>query len=245
MTGWNRVSIGGKAADVYQPTGADRPRFSVLFLHDTDLETLRGKTAFTRFFDDWRMTCVCPLAGVSWWVDRVCAAFDAQCSPERHLVASVLPFFQERWQLAPRAIGLLGIGMGGQGALRLAFKYPRLFPVVAALAPALDHHELYGQGTPLDELYDSNEQCRQDTALMHLPPYDAPPHIFFGIDPNDTQWYRGNDRLHEKMNALGVAHTADLDTEAGGHTWAYYEQMAERALRFLHTGLDHESRRLL
>ena len=135
--------------------------------------------------------------------------------------------------------------MGGQGALRLAFKHPETFPVVAAVASALDYHELYGRGTPLDEMYDSKEQCRQDTALMHVPPFHPPPHIFFGIDPDDTAWYRGNDRLHEKLSALGIPHTVDLTTQAGGHSWAYFNHQAEPAVRFLHAGLEQESRRLL
>ena len=148
----------------------------------------------------------------------------------------MLPFFQERWGLGPRAVALLGIGMGGQGTLRLAFKHPETFPVVAAIAPAIEYHELYGRGEPLDEMYDSKEQCRQDTAPMHVHPSHYPPHVFFGIDPREAFWSRGNDRLHEKLNALGVPHTADFTTPSG---------MAERAVRFLYAGLEQESRRLL
>ena len=80
---------------------------------------------------------------------------------------------------------------------------------------------------------------------MHVPPVNPPPHIFFAIDPNDVDWYRGNDRLQEKLTALGVEHIADLTTEAGGHSWDYFNRMAEPAVRFLVKGLEHESRRLL
>jgi S-formylglutathione hydrolase len=241
---WSRENLAGKAADVYQPAGS-APRFGILFLHGHGLETLRDRPAFTRLFDELRLACVCPHGQRSWWVDRVCPEFDPVLSPERHLLDQVLPFFQERWQLAPRAVALLGISMGGQGALRLAFKHPKLFPVVAAISAALDYHERYGQDPILDALYDSKEQCRQDTALMHVPPYDPPPHIFFCIDPADAQWYRGNDRLHEKLSALGVVHTLDLSTEAGGHSWDYFNHMAEPAIRFAFAGLEAESRRLL
>jgi len=79
---------------------------------------------------------------------------------------------------------------------------------------------------------------------MHVPPYDPPPYLYYCVDPED-EWYRGGDRLHEKLTALGVAHTADLTTEAGGHTDAYFDQMAGPALRFLADGLEKESRRLL
>jgi S-formylglutathione hydrolase len=243
MTGaWSQVEISGKNADVYDlPT----PRFGVLFLHGIGLETLRDAPAFIRLFDDLNLVCVSPHGRCSWWGDRVCAEFDAARTPERHILTNVLPYFKGRWNLAPRSIALLGISMGGQGALRLAFKHPQLFPVVAGISSALDCHEVYGQGTALDDMYDSKEQCRQDTALMHVPPFNAPPHIYFCIDPADTLWYRGNDRLHEKLTALGVEHTADLSTRAGGHSWDYFTRMAEPALRFLHTGLEHESRRLL
>jgi esterase/lipase superfamily enzyme len=242
---WTRVTIAGKEADVYEPPGAARPRFGVLHLHGVGLETLAANPVFTRLFAELRLACVCPHGQRSWWGDRVCREFDAKVTPERYLLDSVLPFFAARWELGPRTIGLQGISMGGQGALRLAFKHPETFPVVAAISAALDYHELYGQGTPLDEMYDSKEQCRQDTALMYVPPFHPPPHIFFCIDPGDTAWYRGNDRLHEKLNALGVPHTLDLSTRAGGHSWDYFNRMADRAVRFVHTGLEQESRRLL
>src|SRR5260370_734862 len=56
---------------------------------------------------------------------------------------------------------------------------------------------------------------------------------------------RGNDRLHEKMNALGVPHEIDITTRAGGHSWDYFNHMAERVVGFVAAGLEQESRRLL
>jgi len=240
---WTQELIGGKPADVYTPPG--KPRFGVLYLHPVGLETLVDRPAFTRILDELQLACVCPHGQHSWWTDRICREFDPQLTAERHLLDNVVPYFRTRWNILPRGIGLLGISMGGQGALRLAFRHADLFPVVAGIASALDYHEFYGRGLTLDEMYDSKEQCRQDTALMHVPPYNPPPHVFFCVDPDDIDWIRGNDRLHEKLNALGVAHTADLTTEAGGHSWEYFNHMAEPALRFIYDGLDKESRRLL
>jgi S-formylglutathione hydrolase len=241
---WTTVEIAGKQADVHDPPGG-RPRFGVLHLHGIGLETLKDNPAFTRIFQELRLACLCPHGQRSWWGDRICPEFDARVSPERFLLDRVMPFCRERWGLGPGAIGLQGISMGGQGALRLGFKHPKLFPVVAAISAAIDYHELYGQGTPLDEMYDSKEQCRQDTALLHVHPSEFPAHIFFCIDPDDTAWYRGNDRLHEKLSALGIPHEIDLTTRAGGHSWDYFNHMAERVERFIQAALDHESRRLL
>jgi hypothetical protein len=242
---WTRTAIAGKEAEIYDPPGEGRPRFGVLHLSDLGPEPLAASRAFTRLFAELRLACVCPQGAVGWWGDRVCPEFDARLTPERYLLTEVLPFFEARWGLRPRALGLEGVGAGGQGALRLAFKHPETFPVVAALAPSLDYHGLYGRGTPLDAMYDSKEQCRQDTALMHVPPFKPPPHIFFGIDPGDAFWFRGADRLHEKLNALGVAHTLDLTPRGGGRSGDHADRMAERAVRFLYAGLEQESRRLL
>lgn len=242
---WSTVDVAGKPAEVFDPPDADRPRFAILFLHGYGLETLHDRPAFSRVLEELRFACVCPHGGRSWWTDRVCPEFDPHITTERYLLESVLPFVRQRWQLAPPAIGLLGISMGGQGALRLAFKHPATFPVVAGISSALDYHDLYGQGMAIDEMYHSKEQCRQDTALMHVPPAGYPPFIFFCIDPADARWYRGNDRLHEKLTALGIPHEADLTTQAGGHSWDYFNHVADRALRFVYNGLDQQSRRLL
>jgi esterase/lipase superfamily enzyme len=242
---WSEVHLAGKKVEVYEPANMDRARYAVLFLHPLGLETLRGRSAFTKILDECKLPCVCPHTKRSWWTDRICPEFDAKLTAEQHLLNNVLPLFTERWQLPPRSIGVFGISMGGQGALRLAFRHPRLFPVAAGISSALDFYELYGEGLPLDDMYDSKEQCRQDSAILQIKPNDYPAHLFFCIDPEDHPWYRGNDRLHEKLNALGIPHTLDLTTQAGGHSWQYFDHMAEPTLRFLYDALQTESRRLL
>jgi S-formylglutathione hydrolase len=242
---WQQWNIGSHAADVYTPAGVARPAMAILFLHGIGLETLRNYGAFTTVFDELKLGCISPFGGESWWADRICVDFDSQVAAERYLLSCVVPQFERLWGVTPPRIGLLGISMGGQGALRLAFKLPRLFPAVAAISSAIEYHELYGQGTPLDAMYDSKEQCRQDTVPMHIQAADYPPHIFYCIDPTDWPWYRGNDRLHEKLAALGIVHQCDLTTQAGGHSWEYFNHMAGRAIRFLHDGMTVQSRRLL
>jgi len=241
---WSTADIAGKPADVFEPAGT-RPRFGLLFLHAVGQETLRGQPVYTRLLEEQRLACACPQGGYSWWADRILPEFDAQLTAEKYLVQEVVPFCRVRWQLAPPTLGLFGISMGGQGALRLAFKHAQLFPAVAGIAAALDYYELHGRGLSLDEMYDSKEQCRQDGALLHIHPSQFPPHIFFAVDPDDADWYRGNDRLHEKLSALGIPHTCDLTTRAGGHSWVYFNHMAATVVQFLVDGLEKESRRLL
>lgn len=242
---WSTEQRAGKTVEIYEPPSRTKVRFGVLFLHPLGLETLRDRPAYTKVLESLNLACICPHGQRSWWLDRICPEFDPKLTPEQHLLDKVLPMFQERWNLPPRAVGVFGISMGGQGALRLALRHPDRFVACAGIASALDFHEMHGEGTPLDEMYDAREQCRQDTAILQINPTRYPPHIYFACDPDDERWHRGNDRLHEKLTAIGVPHTIDLTTSAGGHSWQYFDRMAEPTLRFLFEGLEKESRRLL
>jgi S-formylglutathione hydrolase FrmB len=241
---WSIVKIQDWRVDVFEPPVPAEISFGILFLHDMDGSTLCDHPVFGEVLAQRNLACLCPSGGQSWWTDRVSAEFERPQTAESFLLDFVLPEFASRWKLTTPRIGLLGIGMGGQGALKLAFKYPERFPAVAALSPALDYHEWYGQGTPLDEMYDSKEQCRQDTALLHVHPSRYPPHIFFAVNPDDSARYRGNDRLHEKLGALGISHEFESRSAVGGDL-ASYDKLTHRAIGFLMAGLEHESRRLL
>lgn len=241
--GWRCATIDGKPAEVFEP--AAPRRFGILFLHNAKEQLLSVSKTYTALLEHHRLYCICPSGGATWWSDRILPAYNSARSAEAYVLSAVVPFMNSEFQLVQPAIALFGISMGGQGALRIAFKHAAMFPVVAAVAPALDYHDYYGHGTAIDQLYASKEQCRQDTAAMHLPPSDSPRHIFFCTDPSDHHWHRGADRLHEKMTALGVQHECDLTTQAGGHSWAYFDAMAERAIDFMIRGLEVESRRLL
>lgn len=243
MSGWQSLEIAGKPADLFEPPGGP-PRFALIYLHTYNMESLAGNETFTQLLSKYRLACVCPQGKRCWWADRICPEFDSKITPVKYLVDEVLPAAQRRWNLPPRGVGLLGVNMGGQGALRLALCQPDLFPVVAAISPSIEYQELYWSGTPIDEMYSSKEQCRQDTALMHIDPSNWPRHIYFCMDRSDP-WFRGCDRLREKLAALGVPHQCDLSSRGGGHSWDYFNQMAEPAINFLVDGLEKESRRLI
>ncbi len=93
-------------------------------------------------------------------------------------------------------------------------------------------------------MYDSRERCRLDTVILHIDGHDWPRHVWFCCAPDDAWCYRGNDRLHEKLTAMGVPHTCDLDTRAQPGT-RYAEQMTPPMLAFVADALEKESRRLM
>ncbi len=241
--GWSRSEIAGKGVDWFDPPA--KPRFTLLYLHSVGQESLADNAVFTNELRKRNLACCAPHGGECWWADRICPSFDATRTPVQHLLVNVLPAMHERWRLPAKAVAIAGVSMGGQGAIRLAFQHPDIFNVAAGIASAFDHHERLGRGTPLDAMYRSREACRQDTALLHIRPDNYPKHLWFACDPTDEEWFRGNDRLDEKLRAMGISHTADLTTDAGGHSWAYFEAMAAPLFDFVVKAMEADARRLL
>jgi S-formylglutathione hydrolase FrmB len=196
-------------------------------------------------FDRHGLRILAPITRRSWWSDRICDDFDPQISVERYLLDQIVPFLQQQWQCQPPRIALMGASMGGQGALRLAYKYPNQFPVTAAFFPAIDFQIRIEEGDKiLSQMYRDAEEARQDTATLHIHPLNWPRHQFFCCDPLDARWHESADRLRMKLYSLGVPHECDLETSAGGHTWEYVQHMAERAVDFVAQRLEQERLRV-
>lgn len=216
-----------------------------MYLHDLHEGSLQDHPAFTRLLEEFGLRCLAPVAPRSWWSDRIAADFDPEISAERHLLERVLPSLAERWNVRPPQIGLLGIGMGGQGALRLSYKHPNVFPVVAAISPTVDYQWLMEEGdAALRRMYRDPEQARQDTATLHIHPLNWPRHQWFACDPTDYRWHDSADKLRMKLYSLGVPHEVDLETTGGGDSWEYYERMARPALDFIADRLERERLRV-
>ncbi len=246
MGNWAPITIRGHACDVFEPSVASPHGYVVIYLHGVHVGRLVDKPAFTDRFEQHGLRVIAPCTQRSWWTDRICQEFDGEVTAERHVLDHVLPYVQRRWGSQPPRLALLGTSMGGQGALRFAFKYPDTFPTVAALAPAIDYQLRWEEGhEPLRQMYRNAEAVRQDTATLHVHPLYWPRNTWFACDPDDTTWHESAERLRMKLAALGVPHQCDLETSGGGHGFDYYNRMADRAIEFLVGSLEQERTRVL
>jgi S-formylglutathione hydrolase len=229
---WTVSEIHGKSVNLFVPT-TGRPIGGMIYLHDRDGVSLRDMPCAASWVESNRLAVACPHGGECWWTDRDWPPFDAQQSAECWLMNKLLPDLKVRWGDA--GFALAGIGMGGQGALRIAFKHPELFPIVAAHDAAVDFHDLYYEGTALDEIYPSREHCRQDSPVLQISQLKQPRHIYFACDP-ESRWERGNDRLHEKLMALGVEHQFVMEKD---------KARPETMFHFVEQAFATEGRRLI
>ena len=233
---WTQTRINGKEADVFSPSDRDE-RGAVIYLHGHNEERLSENDELTRLLGRFGLPVVCPRGRRSWWLDHVCEEFDAERTPAQFVREDVVDWIEQEWSLTPPKIALWGVSMGGQGVLNLAYRDARRFPVVAAIAPAIDFQIAYGQGWPLDSMFPNAEAARQETATLQIHPLNWPRYQFIACDPLDPTWYAGVQRLASKLSSSGVLYECDLETSYGGHNWDYFTRISESALQFLHNSL--------
>lgn len=245
LPGWSTIQVAGKECDIFEPAAPSPHGFSIVYLHGIHSNRLSDNRSFTDLFQKHGLRVIVPITGPSWWTDRIYSEFDPKLTTQRHLLDNIVPWMAAHWSSSPPRIALLGTSMGGQGALRFAFKFPNVFPTVAAISPAIDYQLRYREGDQiLWQMYADDEQVRQDTATLHVHPLNWPRNIWFACDPADHRWHESADRLRMKLVALGIPHQCDLETSAGGHGIDYYNHMAPAALAFIVDRLEHERRRI-
>ena len=90
-------------------------------------------------------------------------------NPQAMLADELIPLCQRKGLgTGARGIGVLGISMGGYGAILLAEKYPRLIGAVAAISPAI--WTSYGQAQSANQgAYASAADFAADDAVTHAP----------------------------------------------------------------------------
>ena len=250
--GWSTATVGGVACEVYAPPRA-APGRAVVYLHDLDGTPPSGRAAIRGAIEAASLPTIAPLTGRSWWLDRIMPGVTAPATPEQFVRDTIVAEVGRRFSVRPPGIALVGIGMGGQGSLRLAYRHPAVFPIAAAIAPAIDFHLGMRHAGDRDdgELFDTLwgafgdvERARQDTAILHVHPLNWPRHQWFASSPADVHWHDGAQRLHSKLVALGIPHESVLAGLPGEEAAAFEDRVAIAAIEFLVSSLDKESRRI-
>lgn len=226
------VSLGNHAALLVTPSGPTRG--VALFLHGYDGVLPDAHPPFLAALERHELACLCPQGPGCWWTPTVYPPFDPQLSPLEFLRTTVWNWLSESFPAEEIPFrGVFGVEMGGQGALQLAYRYPRQFSRVAAIGPKVNFEEWHGHGTTLDELFPDREAARQQIATLHINPLDWPRHQLLLCDPADVYCHDGVVTLASKLSSSGVPFEQDLETSHGGYGWTYYDAMAERAIAFL------------
>jgi S-formylglutathione hydrolase FrmB len=181
---------------------------------------------------------ITPNAGRSFYVN----SRNGRVRYEDFLLREFIPGIEKRFRIGTtrNTRGISGISMGGYGALRLAFKYPRLFAAVSAHSPALIQEMPRGAesaglgmfmgtsfGDPFDPAYWKNNTPFVFARNGNLKALK----IYFDCGDRDEYGFDAGTRALDKLlTARGVAHEAHI--YPGGHDPRYFVEHLPASMEF-------------
>lgn len=233
-------------------------RYPVLyFLHgqfgnENDWERNGMNEIFEKMVTDHEvgeMIVVLPNGGSSFFIN----AFDGSSRYEDFIINELLAQIDKDYRTIPRreARGIMGVSMGGFGALTLAMKHSNLFSVVAAHSAALleeipqpsatDRRMQFRLqlaqrvfGNPIDkDFWGHNNPILLAESLKNPPPLK----IYFDCGDQDRFGFNvGADVFDKALTAHQVAH--EFHIFPGNHGWEYTRSVAPRSFKFISTALQ-------
>jgi S-formylglutathione hydrolase FrmB len=181
---------------------------------------------------------ITPEADTSFYINSK----DGRVHYEDFFIREFIPQMEKKFRLngtrSGRAIG--GVSMGGYGALRFAFKYPRMFVSVAAHMPALlerlpggagnaGFNAFFGSafGRPVDEAF-----WKANTPFIYARSNNlAGLKIYADCGSNDNYGFdAGTRQLDKLLTARHVPHTIAI--YPGQHDWQFVAQHLPASLQF-------------
>lgn len=235
---WLTDSCEDHPLDLFLPTTASPESGLLIWLPGYDGWSPREDPHWTAALDDASLVTIVPQASRCCWTPVVEPSFGASGSPLDFLQSSLTAWARERFGADVR-FSVTGVELGGQGALQLAYRQPRLFPIVAAISPKIDLESWWGFGLTLDDLFESGEAARQQSATLHLHPLNWPRYQLLLCDPEDPYAYDGTLTLASKLSSSGIPYQKDFETTHGGFGPQYASAVAGRVAQFCRDSLKH------
>lgn len=203
------------------------PTLYVLHGAQGDYSNWPTMTRLASLAEEFRLVIVCPDGGpYGWYVD---SPLEADSQYETYITRDLIADVESRLpvQSGKETRAIMGLSMGGHGALGLAARHPDLYASASSLSGILrltnhpNNWEIQKRLGPMNEhpdrwaavsVYDLAE--RFQTANVHLL-FDC------GEDDTATGAITDNREFHARLLQLGVPHL--WREHAGTHSWNYWD----------------------
>jgi S-formylglutathione hydrolase FrmB/lysophospholipase L1-like esterase len=179
--------------------------------------------------------------GPSWYLD---SPGQASSRYKTHFFRELLPHALARLPIQPDRLGLLGLGMGGHGALSLALTEPGRFGAIAALSPVTDlslHPDDQPQNPAALRIeaalgpYNERPNLWRGASAYWLtrqnPQALADSRLFLSVGRSDQLVLAENRQYHRLLSELSLPHQYREDS--GGHDWEFWARQLPTHLGFL------------
>jgi S-formylglutathione hydrolase FrmB/lysophospholipase L1-like esterase len=160
---------------------------------------------------------------------------------ETYIMKELLPDAGGRFRIDPDRVGLLGVSMGGHGALTLSLKHPGLFRSVGSVSgiTVLESHPRDPEGGPPLRVesvlgpYQSRGRLWRENSAYQLtrraPSPLAGTALSLSVGSADPVALAENRQYHRLLNDLSIPHEY-LEDAGAGHDWDLWSREVPRQL---------------
>jgi putative tributyrin esterase len=186
---------------------------------------------------------VAPDGGRGFWIDW----HDGSRRCEACVLEDVLPEAERLLGTDPsrERRHVLGVSMGGIGALHVGLRHPELFASAGALSGAIldeaqavrfSRESYFRWLVPLDRIFGDGAdraflEAHNPFAVTRRRGAPLGQRLFLAAGADETPFFTATTRaFHAHLERLGAAHA--YEEYAGGHGWRFWTPVLERAIRY-------------
>jgi S-formylglutathione hydrolase FrmB len=220
---------------VIKPVGYDgsESQYPVLYLlHGRGgnyASWVKSNPELKNFADANNFLLVCPDGKESWFLD---SPVDSSIRFETYIITDVVHYIDTHYKTVTNRRGraIMGVSMGGHGALFLAFRHPDLFGACGSISGGpLDYYLAVNKARHTKNLGDSAHygyNWRNLSVVNVIEHYSHKDSLAIIFDcGTEDQFYVANKILHEKMLSLKIPH--DFIQRPGDHDETYFTNSAD------------------
>ena len=165
---------------------------------------------------------VCPDGANSWYLD---SPIDPAIKYETYITKELIPLIDAKFNTVKDRKGraIIGLSMGGHGAMYLAINHQDLFGACGSLSGAVDMRTRTDNGHIIRALgeYSKNKELWHEHSVITSLHKIKPNSLAITIDCGTSDFlYNDNEALHKKLLYLNIPH--DYTTRPGAHTHQYW-----------------------
>lgn len=187
------------------------------------------------YADLYNFIIVCPDGNTgSWYFD---SPEDSSYRYETYVAKELVAWVDEHYKTEARREGraIVGLSMGGHGALYLAFKHLETFGAAGSMSGGVDLRPFPNNWELPLRLgkYAGYPQRWEENSVINMTDRIAqnPPALMIDCGTADF-FYTVNVAFHEKLMEKNIPH--DFISRPGDHSWAYWQNAVGYQLLFMH-----------
>jgi S-formylglutathione hydrolase FrmB len=184
---------------------------------------IKNTPAIKDYADQYQLIIVCADGRNSWYLD---SPVDTTWRYESYVAKELVGWIDQRYQtLANKnSRAIMGLSMGGHGALSLAIKHQDVFGAAGSMSGGLDLRPFPGNWEISKRLgdYAAHPDVWKTNSVMDMIPLLSTNQLSLLIDCGaDDFFYPVNVKFHEELKYQNIAH--DFISRPGKHDWKYWK----------------------